>query len=194
MAIDVGASCIDRATYWGGGSSGITLISQTNPANATGLIFYIAIYSQAEMTDIEVAAFSASGDDLTTRGYTSLTDASDGLNEYSAPASFSPFEIRSGDYIGIFFKSQTNEGIERDLSDGPVWWVGGDQIPCSGVTFTSAASNEISLYATGYELGKINIGDSFKIIQNIEINIGDSWKQLSDLKINIGDVWKDGLT
>ncbi len=52
----------------------------------------------------------------------------------------------------------------------------------------------LSLYATGYQLGQINIGDSWKDIQNIQINVGDSWKQLCDLNINIGDVWKNGLT
>jgi hypothetical protein len=38
---------------------------------------------------------------------------------------------------------------------------------------------------------KINIGDSWKVVESIQINIGDSWKTLAELKINIGDVWKD---
>jgi len=38
---------------------------------------------------------------------------------------------------------------------------------------------------------KINIGDSWKDVNEIYINIGDSWKSVTDLNINVLDVWKD---
>ena len=37
----------------------------------------------------------------------------------------------------------------------------------------------------------INIGDTWKEIEEIKINIGDVWKDVSEIKVNIGDVWKD---
>ena len=37
---------------------------------------------------------------------------------------------------------------------------------------------------------KINIGDAWKDIDNIQINIGDSWKDVDEAYINIGDSWK----
>lgn len=37
---------------------------------------------------------------------------------------------------------------------------------------------------------KINIGDSFKDVDEIKINVGDSWKTVTKIQINIGDVWK----
>lgn len=37
---------------------------------------------------------------------------------------------------------------------------------------------------------KINIGDSWKTVEEIKINVGDSWKTVTKIQINIGDVWK----
>jgi len=37
---------------------------------------------------------------------------------------------------------------------------------------------------------KINIGVSWKDVEEININIGDSWKAVAEVWINIGDVWK----
>lgn len=38
---------------------------------------------------------------------------------------------------------------------------------------------------------KINIGDSWKDVDEVKINIGGSWKTVTKVQINIGDVWKD---
>lgn len=38
---------------------------------------------------------------------------------------------------------------------------------------------------------KINIGDSWKTVEEIKINIGDVWKTVTNAQINIGDVWKN---
>ena len=187
MTIDLGSSCIDRLS---GTSGPITVVDKNNSANATGLIFSVCIFSSSTMTNIEVAAFTASGDDLTTRGYVSLANQGGaGLTTYTAPTDFSPFEIRSGDYIGISFEGT----LRMALSGAGVWDLAGDNIPCTSEAFTSKVDRTISLYATGYQLGQLNIGDAWKTIQNIQINVGDSWKQLCDMEINIGDVWKKGV-
>lgn len=191
MAIDVGASASDRGSGIGKGS---TIVGKENPANQTGLITYIAIYCPADAAGdvIQVASFSASGDDLTTRGYVSLADASPGLNEYHASAGdFIPFEIRTSDYIGIYVAG--GEVDYDDASGSGVWGITGDYVPCSSQAFTPVANATLSLWATGYQLGQINIGDTWKDIQNIQINIGDDWKQLLLGFINIADDWKNIL-
>ena len=194
MAIDVGPFAIDRASEVDGGA---TYISRANAANATGLIFFITIYATNTMSDIEVAAFAMSGNDATTRGLTTLANASAGETTYrAADGDFIPFEIRTGDYIGIFFNSAGNAFEFDDSGGSGVWVKSGDQIPCVGETFNISGweAYEISLYGAGYQLGQVNIGDAWKDIQNIKINVGDDWKQIVDGKINISDAWKSILS
>ena len=79
-----------------------------------------------------------------------------------------------------------------------MWQSLGDQIPCSGRTFDVVVPNdpEVSIYATGVQLGYTNIGDVWKTIQNIQTAIGGesrAWKQHCDTEINIGDVLKKGV-
>lgn len=190
MAIVVGSTVINRLIDQGKGD---TIVVKENPANGTGLIFYIAIYCPAEAASggIQVASFSASGNDLTTRAYVTLADAVEGLNEYNAPADFTPFEIRAGDYIGIYIPADRVD-YDETTGDG-VWVKGGDYIPCTSETFVPVANSTLSLGADGYQLGQLNVGDAWKDIQNMQINVGDSWKSLDDGKQNIGDVWKSIL-
>lgn len=194
MTIDMGASCITRVDVH---DSGKTLVAKENPANATGLITSVCVYSTiTKLSGIEVATFSASGDDLTTRQNVALADQPGvGQTIYEAPADFMPFEVKVGDYIGIYF---TSGKIYMSTSGfAGVWSKTGDYIPCTSETFNAGDLENcgISLYATGYQLGKINIGDVWKDIQNIKINVGDDWKQIiPGSKINISDVWKDIFT
>ena len=37
---------------------------------------------------------------------------------------------------------------------------------------------------------KINIGDSWKSLDEMKININDSWKDVDEAYINVGDSWK----
>jgi len=190
MTIDAGASAVDRAVSVGKGD---TVVSKENPANADGKINYIAIYCPADAAcdGIQVASFSASGNDLTTRAYVTLDDADPGLNEYTAPEDFAEFEIHAGDYIGIYIPASTMDADETGGSG--IWGKNGDYVPCSSETFTSIDNWTISLYATGYQLGQINIGDNWKDVLDIQINVGDAWKQVIEGKQNIGDVWKNIL-
>lgn len=50
---------------------------------------------------------------------------------------------------------------------------------------------EITVYYTvpGTNM-KINVGDAWKDISEIQINVGDSWKTVTKVQINIGDSWK----
>lgn len=193
MTIDVGHPAIDLP---GADDGGFTYVNDYNPANATGIITEVKLYSYVAMGGIKVASFTASGNNLTSRGYTSLPNQSAaGLSTFTAPADFTPFAIRVGEYLGIYFDVASPVSGEGAIDAGTTtgnhgWYKSGDNIPCSGLAFTPVSNYSIALYATGIELGKINIGDSWKTIQNIKINIGDSWKQISSLKINVGDAWK----
>ena len=193
MAIDAGNLAIDRLRSIG---PGYTFIDGENPANATGLIFEVSIYSDVALEGIEVASFiqwQPGVNDYTTRANVSLANQGGaGLTTYTAPTDFIPFEVRSGDYIGIYY---TAGELDHEFGgEAGHWYKEDDHIPCTTETFTFFAGVKMSLYATGYQLGHINIGDAFKVIQNIKINVGDDWKQIvPGSKINIGDVWKEIL-
>lgn len=60
-------------------------------------------------------------------------------------------DIELGDYLGAY---ATAGNIERESPSGTgLWYVSGDYIPCTNVTFTNWANNIISLYGTGTEAG-----------------------------------------
>ena len=44
---------------------------------------------------------------------------------------------------------------------------------------------------TQTNLGKININDSWKDIEEVSINISDSWKSVGEWNLNISDIWKN---
>ena len=192
MAIDVGSSAEDRNLA---ADAALTYIDFNNAANATGIITLVSIYSKVALEGIKVASFYQTAlHTFSTRDYVSLANQGGaGLTTYTAPTDLSPFEIRTGDYIGIYFSAG-----QLDVSDGVgsgLYHFGGDGIPCTeqGFILAPGADHTTSLSATGVQLGQINIGDSWKTIQNIKINVGDDWKQLCDMEINIGDVWKKGV-
>lgn len=189
MAIDVGDTDVTANLA----AAEYTWIETTNVANATGLIFTVEVQSGiTALSDIEVASFYESGGVWYTRDYVSLPNqASAGITTYTVSnGDFRPFEIRSGDAIGIYYGAGDLYFKIGSTGDGE--YKSGDYIPSSGESFTTA-DRKFYLYATGLQLGQINIGDAWKDIQNIQINIGDSWKQLCDMEINISDVWKKGV-
>jgi len=195
MAIDVGGGLI---TIKSEVASGITYVVKNNPANANGIITSISISQKTTIEGVQVAIFIASGNDLTTRDIVSLPNrgyiGSATLTFDSIAGDFSPLEIQTGDYIGVYFSSGTLNSDTGD-QDG-MWDKNGDYIPCADEPFGASNYPDDSIYLSGagYQLGRINIGDSWKEIQNIEINIGNSWKGLiPHSKINIGDIWKNFL-
>ena len=188
----MGAPSIDIGVTGGMGSfyeQGRTYVNMGNPANATGLITQATIHTNGICANCEIGIFSAVGNSLTTRSTHSVGALADGANGITSLN----LEIRTGDYIGVYYTAGAGIGIEAEESGGSgLWYSAGDQIPCSGRTFDVLdADAKISVSAAGFQLGSINIGDSWKVIQNIEINIGDSWKRVTyGSAVNIGDAWK----
>ena len=157
MPINVGPACINRG---GALALNITYVTKDNPANETGVINYICLWAATVMSGIEVASFSAVGNDLTTNGHVALANAAVGKNEYNAPGDFAAFNINVDEYIGIYYTGGT---IDVDWAGGVgVWDLAGDQIPCVGATFALTAGRIISLHGTGTTgaglLAGLNVG------------------------------------
>ena len=188
----MGAPSIDVGVTGSMGShylDGYTYVNMGNPANATGLITQMTVYSSGTCANTEIAIFSAVGNSLTTRSYVTVGALAAGVNGIVGLN----LEIRTGDYIGIYYTVVTGTGVEAEESGGSgLWYSAGDQIPCSGRTFDVLdADAKMSVSAAGYQLGYINIGDSWKVIQNIYINVGGDWKQVAfGSGVNVGDAWQ----
>lgn len=153
MAIDVGSSCSDRTSSLG---HGYTYVDKANPANATGTIDTVCVYSASELYTLSVASFSATGNDLTTNGTAFLGDqGGSGSKTWTAAGNdFTAFNINSGEYIGCYW---TGGNIDSDTSGIGLWGLDGEYIPCTSQTFSYWSTYCISLYATGTEAGAASI-------------------------------------
>ena len=124
--IIMGNPATDRAQAQNGG---MTFVDRLTPANDTGTITHVEIFLASDVTNLEVATFSASGNDLTTRDNETIGSASSGLQNFSVD-----LEVESGDFIGVTYADGGT--MEFDSPGGASWYyVGGDGIPCSGLTF-----------------------------------------------------------
>lgn len=146
--IHVGNEAIDRAT---GGSGATTWVDKTAPSDGTGHITQIElwVFSSTGAT-VQVAIFSASGNDLTTRSVVTLTGSlATGYHSFTTDIDGNPIymEIETGDYIGYYNNSG---GLDvTTTSGGARWYKSGDNIPCSATTFTAETNRIMSLYGTG---------------------------------------------
>jgi hypothetical protein len=145
LAIDIGSAAIDRSTYW---TFGYTLVLKNNPANADGSINTIEIWAVTSLSNCEVATFSASGNNLTTRDSEALGSVTSGSKQEFTGLDM---DILTGDYLGAYY---TAGQIERsnDSAFG-LWYKNSDEIPCTGSTFSSSAVADASLYGIGSEGG-----------------------------------------
>lgn len=186
LSIDVGVTGGMSSHY----AQAYTYVNMGNPANATGLITQMTIYTNGILANVEIAIFSAVGNSLTTRSTKSVGALADGANGITGLN----LEVRTGDYVGAYYTAGVGIGIEAEESGGSGLWRSlGDHIPCSGRTFDVVdVDAKMSVSAAGYQLGQINIGDVHKDVQNILINVGDVWKQITyGSTVNISDAWKD---
>ncbi len=139
----IGIEAIDRSD---GFSSGI-IINKGGQSNTEGKISKIEMYFDKVIeSKINVATFyEVLGEHkLSMRSYVSLAAPSKGLNTWIAPASFTPFEVRIGDYIG--FNGPEGFAIDSDDLGNGVWY--GDE-------FSWKPNIQISLCATGIKLEEL---------------------------------------
>lgn len=140
-AISIGNAAIDRPGYTG---SNTTLVERMNPANATGKITSVEVYTYEDCANAQVGIFYvASGlDNLSTRDWEYI-----GTITAGAKRTFTVnLDVEEGDFIGIYIDGK----LEVTLSGIPgIWLKGGDNVPCDDVPFTTVDNRTISLYGTG---------------------------------------------
>lgn len=141
IAIDIGSPAIDRATSF---TPNTTLIDKNNPANDTGTITSVKIYSAATLSNVEVATFFwISGSNYSTRDYETVTGVTAGQTTHTVN-----IDVQSGDFIGIYYSSGT--GVDYGTSGGvAIYYSNGDHIPCTNHGFTNISSYVMSVYGTG---------------------------------------------
>ena len=117
-----------------------TWVDKNNPANETGKITSIEIYAvtgYGDLLNCEVGIFYVvSGNNLSTRSNVTLGTVTQGSKQtFTEDSESNPInmDVTAGDYIGLYW---TGAGrIERAVSGAGSWGVGGDNIPCTNVTF-----------------------------------------------------------
>lgn len=139
VIIDIGSGAIARP----GGLTTYTAVAKENPANETGKITSVEIWSLDELTNVVVATFFVvSGDNLTTRDNVAIGTVQPG-EKRTFPVNL---DVESGDYLGIYFVGS----IEAHTAGGTgIWYKAGNNIPCENLGFGSIADYEISIYGTG---------------------------------------------
>jgi len=146
MAIDVGSPATDRASN---GYTGNTIIVLDNPANASGTITSVEVWSPENMADCIVGTFF-----LLSGTYYKCRD-SEAIGSVTAGAKRTfPVSINvvAGDFIGMYIGSGA---IERDTEGySGIYRVSGEHIdPDDEANYTLDAGDTVSLYATGTEPG-----------------------------------------
>ncbi|GAG58445.1 unnamed protein product, partial [marine sediment metagenome] len=139
--IDVGSPATNRDAYL---NSGETYVLKENPANETGKITDVDLYTRQALSDCTIATFYVVlSNTLCARDSHYIGDV--------AGFSLQQFHdlnlaIEAGDHIGLYFSGGAMESDESGYAG--VWHVAGDHT--SGeATFTIYAGDTISLYGIG---------------------------------------------
>lgn len=138
-------------------SSGAAIINNRG-GSGTGKIqrVYIYITSIGAMPKIDLATFSASGNYLTSRGVAAGIPVHVGLNIFEGGVDFTPFNVSSGDYLGVYLNNCTlasgssYDGQDSGTAASATWVVSGNQTARSNILFT-LQSNNISLWGEIYD-------------------------------------------
>jgi hypothetical protein len=95
-------------------------------------------------------------------------------------------------WISLDVTTKILENLTEDFI--AFYWYLSEQVPNDTIqSFQIAAYEEVdyrAYLAVEYVMGKINIGDDWKDIDEIQINIGDSWKTVDEVYIQVGGIWR----
>ena len=145
--VDIGSAVINRDIT---AVSGKTYVNKENPANVTGKINSIQIWTNLSLVNVKVATFFVvAGNNLTARDSVTLATVTGKPETITTDSGGDPIAltVHSGDYIGIYY---TSGAIERDeVGYGGMWFTSDDQTSCVDKVFGLIAGDAISLYATG---------------------------------------------
>jgi hypothetical protein len=159
LAILIGAEATDRASTL---SDNYTLVGKDVPANDTGTVATVEIWANVNLSDCEVATFSASGDNLTTRDSELLGAVTAGSKQTFSGLSM---DAVTGDYLGVYFSATSSGRLESDTTGGAgIWYLSGDYIPCTAEAFNPVLATTImSLHGIGMaaysESASVSIGE-----------------------------------
>lgn len=118
-----------------------TRVDRENPANGTGIITNIEIYTHHLTYDVEVATFYVeSGNYLSTRDNETIGNIPQGYSSHKVS-----LEVNEGDYIGFYFASGS-VSYDWTAEHPGVWYKVDDYIPCENQLFTSAAAEIYSIF------------------------------------------------
>ncbi len=144
--IDIGAEAIDREQNHAGGW---TLIAVDNPANASGTIDTVKIWSLTNLTGVMVGTFYlVSGTNYKCRDSVSIGNITGGSEQIITGLSIN---VVIGDHIGVYWYTGA-ELLEADENGNGLYRAGGDYInPGDEATYALASNRTPSLYGTGGE-------------------------------------------
>lgn len=139
--IDIGSPAIGRPSS---AYLPYTYVNVDNPANESGTITQVELWSQTNIADCVVATFYVvSGNNLSTRDTYYI-----GSVALGAKRTFGVnLTVEAGDYIGINATSGDLEAHSAGYAG--LWRYSGDAIPCTNVLFILLAGDTMSLYGTG---------------------------------------------
>ena len=142
MAIDIGAAAIDRASET---STEYTYINKENPANASGIINSVEVWTHTNITEAKVGIFyTTNGDTLKCRSAATIGAVTAGAKRTFEVS----LAVESGDYIGIF----TDSGqLDWNTGGAGVWSKSGNHCVVDEETSYTAEGGVGSLYGTGVE-------------------------------------------
>jgi len=146
-AIDVGNPAINCPDSR---SQNYTIIIKDNPANATGTITTVKIWSDTNLAGCEVGTFEqVSALHFTCRDYETVNNGSGaGVVTSGSEQTFTvDLDVEAGDYIGMYWTSGDME-YDRSTGDG-YWYLAGDQVPCTDATYVLSTPRLVSIGGTG---------------------------------------------
>ena len=136
---DVGSKAIDRPLSY---PDGKTLIVKENPAQFTGKITGIEIWSHIAMSEVTVATFTQGiANVFTARDSEIVGNVAGGSKVHKVV----DLDVVAGDFIGLYWGGGY---IERTNSGDGFWSLTGDQTGCTDETFALYTGHTISLRAT----------------------------------------------
>lgn len=147
MSIYVGAPAVYGINFFI--ATDRTYTSSAYPCNGSGKITSVEIRAQTSMTGCEVAIFRKVAANM----FTTVDSAAIGNVASGAKRTFGvDLDILAGDYIGIYYETgQIRLNLPRFIN----WYKDGDNIPCTGTTFSvSPTTLCMSLRGIGYVLVK----------------------------------------
>ena len=153
MAIDIGAACIDRSSTF---TFPVTLIGKDTPANASGIITTVEIWSITfyDLVNCIVGTFyTTNGNTLKCRDSATIGAVVGGAKRtFTQDSGSNPLAITvvESDYIGIY---ATAGRIERHASGyAGLWYIAAEHIdPGDEATYSFAVGDAISLHGIGEE-------------------------------------------